>query len=53
MNRSLWTAKPACMDDDEPRTLATALRNRAGVIIGMIGLLAWFGLVWAMFGDVL
>ncbi len=41
------------MDEEEPRTFTAALRNRAGVIIGIIGLFAWFGLVWAMFGDVL
>jgi hypothetical protein len=29
------------------------LRNRSGWIIGIVGLLAWFGMLWGMFGDVL
>jgi hypothetical protein len=29
------------------------LRNRSGWLIGIIALLAWFGMLWGMFGDVL
>lgn len=39
--------------DDEPRGVAAALRARSGVVIGLVGLVAWFALLWAMFGDVL
>ncbi|MCP1471327.1 hypothetical protein J3E64_003034 [Sphingobium sp. OAS761] len=40
-------------DDDAPRGLSAALRARSGVIIGLIGLIGWLALLWAMFGDVL
>ena len=40
-------------DDDEPRGLWPAIRARSGVIIGVVGLIAWIAMVWAMFGDVL
>jgi len=33
--------------------LAEALRKRAGLLLGVIGLAAWFALLWFMFGDVL
>jgi hypothetical protein len=33
--------------------LAHAIRSRSGVILGLIGLVAWIALVWFMFGDVL
>lgn len=43
------------MDDphDPPRPFLDALRARSGVIIGLIGMIAWIALLWAMFGDVL
>ncbi|MES2158301.1 MAG: hypothetical protein V4512_10900 [Pseudomonadota bacterium] len=43
------------MDDqhDEPRGIAAALRARSGVVIALVGLVAWIALLWAMFGDVL
>ena len=41
------------MDDEEPRGIIAALRNRSGVIVGIVGLIAWGAMVWAMFGDVL
>lgn len=39
--------------DDDPRGLWDAIRARSGVIIGVLGLIAWIGMIWAMFGDVL
>jgi hypothetical protein len=29
------------------------LRQRSGWLIGIAGLLAWFAMLWGMFGDVL
>lgn len=29
------------------------LRHRSGWLIGIVGLIAWFGMLWGMFGDVL
>lgn len=40
------------MDEDEP-TLADRLRARSGWAIGLVFLVAWFALLWFMFGDVL
>ena len=40
-------------DDDEPNGFAAALQARSGIVIATVGLIAWFGLLWAMFGDVL
>ena len=40
------------MTEDEP-TLADRLRARSGCAIGLIFLVAWFALLWFMFGDVL
>lgn len=41
--------------DEEPqaRGVLGFVRERLGVVIGIIGLFAWFALVWFMFGDVL
>ena len=39
--------------DDEPRGLWPAILARSGVIFGVVGLLAWFALVWFVVGDVL
>ncbi len=30
-----------------------ALRSRSGVLLGIAGLIAWFAMLWFMFGDVL
>lgn len=30
-----------------------ALSRHSGVVVGVIGLFAWFALLWFMFGDVL
>jgi len=38
--------------DDEEDIRQSWFRERMGVIIGVIGLIAWFALVWLMFGDV-
>lgn len=38
---------------EDPTTLLDRLRARSGVIIGAVGMLAWFALLWAMFGDVM
>jgi hypothetical protein len=42
-------------DEEDPAaiTLIDRLRERLGVIIGLIGLVAWIAMVWLMFGDVL
>jgi hypothetical protein len=40
-------------DWSEGSGLAHAIRSRSGVILGLIGLVAWIALVWFMFGDVL
>lgn len=39
--------------EDEPRGIAAALRARSGIVIGLVGMVAWIALLWAMFGDVL
>lgn len=36
-------------DDDRPNWL----RERLSILIGIVGLLAWFVMLWLMFGDVL
>ena len=41
------------MDEDEPRGLIAAIRHRSGVIVGLVGLIAWGAMLWAMLGDVL
>ncbi len=41
------------MDMEETRGLIAAIRERSGVILGAIGLVAWIALLWFMFGDVL
>ena len=40
-------------DDEQAGGLWPALQARSGVIIGMVGLVAWLALLWFMFGDVL
>lgn len=40
-------------DDDEPNGFVAALQARSGVVIATVAMIAWFGLLWAMFGDVL
>lgn len=40
-------------DHHQPVGLIDAIRNKAAVIIGIVGLLAWLALLWLMFGDVL
>lgn len=47
---------PALMvdeDDSEARGLLHWVNERRGVIIGLVGLIAWFAMLWFMFGDVL
>jgi len=42
--------------DDEPDAkpgIAGWLHERLHIIIGVVGLIAWFIMLWAMFGDVL
>ena len=39
-------------DADDTGLLAT-LRDRSGVILGIVGLIAWCAMLWYMFGDVL
>ncbi len=39
--------------DRESSGVIAAIRDRAGVLMGLAGLLAWFALLWLMFGDVL
>jgi hypothetical protein len=41
------------MDDEKTGGRGNWLRERSGVIIGVIGLFAWFALLWFMFGEVL
>lgn len=38
---------------DPPVSFIDKLRERAGVIVGLIGLIAWMAMLWFMFGDVL
>ncbi|MBB3980813.1 hypothetical protein GGR44_000444 [Sphingobium fontiphilum] len=38
---------------DPPATFVDKLRERAGVIVAVIGLIAWMAMLWFMFGDVL
>lgn len=40
-------------DNAEPRGLAAIWHKHGGVIIGVIGLIAWLAMLWFMFGDVL
>lgn len=40
-------------DDDSASGPAHWIRERLGVIIGGVGLIAWFAMLWLMFGDVL
>lgn len=40
------------MSEGEPN-LAERLRARSGWMIGLLFLVAWFALLWFMFGDVL
>ena len=40
-------------DDDDARGFWPAIRARSGVIFGIVGLFAWFALVWFVVGDVL
>ncbi|MEC3911124.1 hypothetical protein U5A82_11785 [Sphingobium sp. CR2-8] len=40
-------------DNDEHRGLWSAIRERSGVILGVVGLVAWCAMIWFMFGDVL
>ncbi|WP_420144903.1 hypothetical protein [Sphingobium sp.] len=55
MSVAASAATPMIMhdDDDEPRTLWDAVRDRSGAILGVIGLVAWCAMIWFMFGDVL
>lgn len=38
---------------DPPAKFVDKLRDRAGVIVGVVGLIAWMAMLWFMFGDVL
>lgn len=40
-------------EDETPKGLAGWMRERLGVMVGVIGLVAWFAMLWFMFGDVL
>jgi hypothetical protein len=40
-------------DEDEPTGLWAAIRAKSGVILGLIGLIAWCAMIWLMFKDVL
>lgn len=40
-------------DEDAPPTLWERCAARSGWLLGVIGLIAWGALLWAMFGDVL
>jgi hypothetical protein len=40
-------------DEQEPGGLIHMMREKAGVIIGVTGLIAWLAMLWFMFGDVL
>lgn len=37
----------------QPAGFVDAIRNKAAVIVGIFGLVAWLTLLWLMFGDVL
>lgn len=39
--------------DTDPPSAMTWIRERFVVMMGVVGLFAWFALVWLMFGDVL
>ncbi len=40
-------------NDDEPRGPLALMGKHSGVIVGGVGLVGWFALLWFMFGDVL
>lgn len=40
-------------EDDTARGFGQAIRDRMGVLIGIVGLIAWGAMLWFMFGDVL
>ncbi|WP_272907957.1 hypothetical protein [Rhizorhapis sp. SPR117] len=40
-------------DDHEPSRFIDAIREKTAYIIGVVGLIAWFIMLWLMFGDVL
>ncbi|MDX3911222.1 MAG: hypothetical protein QHC67_15595 [Sphingobium sp.] len=40
-------------EDQHDAGALTWVRERAGVIVGAVGLVAWVSLLWFMFGDVL
>ena len=40
-------------EDDTPRTAFRWIREHLSMFIGVLGLLAWFFMLWLMFGDVL
>jgi hypothetical protein len=40
------------MDDDKPSALSDWFARNL-VLVGLVALLLWFGLLWAIFGDVL
>jgi len=39
--------------EDDPRGLLPWLRRHMSIAIGIAGLIAWFVMLWLMFGDVL
>lgn len=41
------------MDDNTTRRISRWIGEHLGVVIGVLGLLAWFAMLWLMFGDVL
>lgn len=47
------TAMHSDHDDDEPKGLWPTIHSQSGVILGVIGLVAWCAMIWFMFGDVL
>jgi len=40
-------------DDEESRGLVGWISGRLHILIGIAGLVAWFIMLWLMFGDVL
>ncbi|MBB4642629.1 hypothetical protein [Rhizorhapis suberifaciens] len=40
-------------NEQEPVGFVDAIRNKAAIIVGILGLMAWMALLWLMFGDVL